>query len=244
MSPIKLGVNIDHVATLRNARGELWPDPVQAALCAKKAGADSITAHLREDRRHIRDEDMRRLKTQVALPLNMELAMTAEMHHIALTLRPEYVCIVPEKREEVTTEGGLDVVRYANELASFIRPLQQAGIQVSLFIDPDNKQVQAAKALHVDALEIHTGIYSRSLGKVQRDALDHIRDTASFIHSSGISCHAGHGLTYSNVQAIAAIPEIEELNIGHFLISESVFTGIEEAVRQMRRLIDSARGHA
>lgn len=242
MKPVKLGVNIDHVATLRNARGDVWPDPIMAALDAKKAGADSITAHLREDRRHIRDEDMQRLKTEVALPLNMELAMTDEMLHIALALKPEYVCIVPEKREEITTEGGLDVVRYAKELKPFVKQLQQANIQVSLFIDPDAKQVEAASVLQVDALEIHTGTYSKATGMAQHQAFKQIQQTAQIIQEAGIKCHAGHGLTYGNVEAIAAIAEIEELNIGHFLISEAVFVGLEAAVREMRRIIDSVRG--
>ena len=242
MNTIRLGVNIDHVATLRNARGDAWPDPVVAALHAKKAGADSITAHLREDRRHIKDQDMERLKTQVGLPLNMELAMTDEMLQIALRLKPAYTCIVPEKRAEITTEGGLDVVRYASELKPFIAQLQQAGIEVSLFIDPDIEQIAAAKALSVDAIEIHTGAYSKASGKAQQAALEQIQKAAIYTHACGIRCHAGHGLTYHNVEAIAKIPEIEELNIGHFLISEAIFTGLETSIHTMRTLMDRARG--
>lgn len=239
MKRIKLGVNIDHVATLRNARGEQWPDPIRAALLAKKAGADSITAHLREDRRHIKDKDMQRLKQECDLPLNMEMALTQEMLAIALKLKPEYICIVPEKREEITTEGGLNVIAAKQDLAFFIKELRGAGLQVSLFIDPDKIQIDAAKALGADAVEIHTGAYCKATGKKQQDELQKISIAAVHAHQVGLKCHAGHGLTYDNVTAIAAIKEIEELNIGHFLIAESVFVGLEEAIRKMRNQIDS-----
>lgn len=235
-NPLRLGVNIDHVATLRNARGGAHPDPVGAALLAMEAGADGITAHLREDRRHIRDADMQRLKDAVALPLNFEMAATEEMLGIALTIKPNACCLVPEKREERTTEGGLDVAGQETYLKHYCAQLKAASIRSSLFIDPVVTQVEAAARIGADIVELHTGAYAEG-----KDELSHLRDAAKLAHSLGLEVHAGHGLTFANVQAIAAIPEIVELNIGHFLVGEAVMMGLKPAIQQMRRLMGEAR---
>lgn len=239
--PLRLGVNIDHVATLRNARGGVHPCPVAAALLAREAGADGITAHLREDRRHIRDVDLARIRKEVALPLNFEMAATEEMQRIALTITPNAVCLVPEKREERTTEGGLDVAGQESALAAFIAPLKAAGIRVSLFIDSDAKQVEAAARVGADIIELHTGHYAELPSVARALELKRIKAAATLGDSLGIEVHAGHGLTFKNVGAIAAIPELHELNIGHFLIGEAVFIGLTEAIARMRALMDEAR---
>lgn len=233
---LRLGVNIDHVATLRNARGGFHPDPVAAAFLAREAGADGITAHLREDRRHIRDADMLRLKAEVALPLNFEMAATAEMQAIALKIQPNAVCLVPEKREERTTEGGLDVAGQEEMLRAYIAPFKQAGIRVSLFTDPELAQIDAAARLGADIVELHTGAYAETGGELEK-----LRTAARHGAGLGLEMHAGHGLTFANVSPIAAIPELHELNIGHFLIGEAVFLGLAEAIRTMRRLMNEAR---
>ena len=236
-TPLRLGVNIDHVATLRNARGGAHPCPVVAAQLAMRAGADGITAHLREDRRHIRDADMHRLKAEVALPLNFEMAATAEMLALALAITPNACCLVPEKREERTTEGGLDVAGQVPYLTDFCATLQAAGIRSSLFIDPDPAQVAAAARIGADIVELHTGAYAHgAAGELAR-----LKAAATQAHALGIEVHAGHGLTFENVGAIAAIPELVELNIGHFLIGEAVFMGLAEAIATMRRQMDVAR---
>jgi pyridoxine 5-phosphate synthase len=241
MSHLRLGINIDHVATLRNARGGEHPCPVRAALAAKDAGADGITAHLREDRRHIRDRDIERLRHEVDLPLNLEMAMTQEMLGIALHVKPHAVCIVPEKREERTTEGGLDCLRFEDELKSFVRTLQDNGSRVSLFIAPLRDQVHAAARIGAHTIELHTGHYCHLLESVRHEELALISEAAILARELKLEVHAGHGLTYDNVGPIAAIPEIVELNIGHFLIGESVFTGLEHVIRTMRTAMDKAR---
>jgi pyridoxine 5-phosphate synthase len=238
---LRLGVNIDHVATLRNARGGTHPDPVAAAQLAKQAGADGITAHLREDRRHIRDNDMQRLKAEVALPLNFEMAATAEMQAIALSIKPNAVCLVPEKREERTTEGGLNAAAQVGFLKDYIAPFNAAGIRVSLFLDPESQQLKAAQAIGAPVVELHTGHYAELSGDPQSAELKRLKEVARYGASLGIEMHAGHGLTFANVQPIAAIPELHELNIGHFLIGESVFMGLEAAIKRMRQLMDEAR---
>jgi pyridoxine 5-phosphate synthase len=242
---LRLGVNIDHVATVRNARGSSYPDPVRAARLAEEAGADGITAHLREDRRHISDDDIDRLMDELTLPLNLEMAATAEMQAIALRHRPHAVCIVPEKRQEVTTEGGLEVARQENKLGDFIAPLRDAGIRVSLFIGHEAEQVEAAARIGAAVVELHTGAYCdfHYAGEFdKRDAeLERLARGAALAHSLGLEVHAGHGLTYDTVGPIAALPEVVELNIGHFLIGEAIFRGLEGAIREMRRLIDAAR---
>lgn len=234
---IRLGVNIDHVATVRNARGGAHPDPVDAALSAIAAGADGITAHLREDRRHIRDADMERLKAQITVPLNMEMAATEEMVAIALRIRPNAACIVPERRAEVTTEGGLDVAGQVQHLRPMVMALRGAGIRVSLFIDPDAHQLQAAAGLGADIVELHTGAYAGG----RPGELDRLRAAAALTAGLGLECHAGHGLTYANVQAVAGLPEIVELNIGHFIIGQAILDGLPAVVREMRHLIAAAR---
>ncbi len=244
MGKLRLGVNIDHVATLRNARGGAHPDPVRAALLAKAAGADGITAHLREDRRHVRDEDVARLKVEVALPLNFEMAATAEMQAIALRTRPNACCLVPEKREERTTEGGLDVVGQAAALKEFIAPLKAAGIRISLFVAPDAAQMEAAAAAGADIVELHTGHYAELSGAAQAAELQRLREAARYGASLGLEMHAGHGLTFENVGPIAAMAELHELNIGHFLVGEALFTGLEAAIRRMREAMDAARQKA
>ncbi|SMR83331.1 pyridoxine 5'-phosphate synthase [Aliiroseovarius halocynthiae] len=242
---LRLGVNIDHVATVRNARGSAYPDPVRAAEMAQEAGADGITAHLREDRRHIRDEDIDGLMAALTAPLNFECAATDEMQAIALRYKPHAVCLVPEKREELTTEGGLDVARNDNRLGDYISPLRDAGCRVSMFIDADADQIRASARIGAAVVELHTGAYCdfHAEGEfAKRDAeLERLRDGAAFAHSLGLEVHAGHGLTYDTVAPIAAMPEVVELNIGHFLIGESIFRGMPDAIAEMRRLMDEAR---
>jgi pyridoxine 5-phosphate synthase len=240
-SHLRLGVNIDHVATVRNARGAGYPDPVRAGLLAAEAGADGITAHLREDRRHITDEDIARLSAELPVPLNFEMAATEEMLAIALRHKPYAACIVPEKREERTTEGGLDAAGQHNHLAYYVERLRDADIRVSLFIEPDPAQIEAAIRLGAPVVEFHTGRYAHLDGDEQADELKRIADAAALASKNGIEPHAGHGLTFDNVQAVAAIPQIAELNIGHFLVGEAIFTGLEPAVRRMRDLMDAAR---
>lgn len=244
MKKLRLGVNIDHVATVRNARGGDHPDPVRAAELALKAGADGITAHLREDRRHIRDDDMRRLRDHIPLPLNMEMAATDEMMSIALALKPHAVCIVPERRAERTTEGGLDARGQHNSLKPLVGRLKAATIRVSLFVEPDAAQIEAAKALGADCVELHTGAYCAASDGERPALLRIIREGARHAHKAGLECHAGHGLDYDNVGPIAAIPEIVELNIGHFLIGAAIFTGLDESIRRMRAIMDAARAEA
>jgi pyridoxine 5-phosphate synthase len=242
---LRLGVNIDHVATVRNARGSPYPDPLRAALIAARAGADSITAHLREDRRHIADADIEKLSKEIGIPLNFEMAATEEMLAIALRTKPHAVCLVPEKREERTTEGGIDAAGQHNHLAPMIRRLSDAGIRVSLFIDPYTRQIEAAMSLRSPVVELCTGAYCEAVLANDEAAvahhLDAARKSAAAAGRMGIEVHAGHGLTYDNVKAIAAIPEIRELNIGHFLIGEAIFVGLEASVRHMRALMDEAR---
>jgi pyridoxine 5-phosphate synthase len=238
---LRLGVNIDHVATIRNARGGDHPDPVRAAHIAADAGADGITAHLREDRRHITDNDIDRLMAEIALPLNLEMAATEEMLAIALAHKPHAACIVPEKREERTTEGGLDAAGQLEALRPFVERLSDAGIRVSLFIEPAERQVEAALKLMAPVVEFHTGRYAHSEGDDRSAELKRISDCAALAVKNGIEPHAGHGLTFDNVVPIAAIPQIAELNIGHFLVGEAIFTGFDASVRRMRELMDSAR---
>ena len=238
---LRLGVNIDHVATIRNARGGAHPDPVAAAMLAAKAGADGITAHLREDRRHITDDDIDRLMASIPLPLNLEMAATEEMLEIALRHRPHAACIVPEKREERTTEGGLDADGHRETLGPMIARLTEAGVRVSLFIEPDPRQVDAAIRLKAPVIEFHTGRYAHRDGEARADELRRISECAALAVKNGIEPHAGHGLTFDNVVPVAAIPQIAELNIGHFLIGEAIFIGLEESVRRMKALMESAR---
>jgi len=239
---LRLGVNIDHVATVRNARGDEYPDPIRAALLAEKAGADGITAHLREDRRHIRDDDMFQLKQKISIPLNMEMAATEEMLKIALKVRPNACCIVPEKRQELTTEGGLDVASNLSYLKDFTRKLKAKNIRVSLFIDPDEKQISASEEAGADIVELHTGTYCEAKGSGQKKELNRIIKATKKATEQDLECHAGHGLTYENVAPIAAIKMIKELNIGHFLVGESIFCGMVESIKEMRRIMDRARG--
>ena len=238
---LRLGVNIDHVATIRNARGGPHPDPVRAAHAAAAAGADGITAHLREDRRHITDADIDRLMAEIALPLNLEMAATAEMLAIALAHRPHAACIVPEKREERTTEGGLDAAAQFEALRPIVDRLGEAGIRVSLFIEPSPQQVEAAVRLGVPVVEFHTGRFAHVEGEARTAELRRIADAAALAASNGMEPHAGHGLTFANVAPIAAIPQLAELNIGHFLVGEAIFTGLEASVRAMRAAMDAAR---
>jgi pyridoxine 5-phosphate synthase len=238
---LRLGVNIDHVATIRNARGGDHPDPVRAARCAASAGADGITAHLREDRRHITDDDIDRLMAEIDLPLNLEMAATEEMLEIALRHRPHAACIVPERREERTTEGGLDAAGKIDQLAGFVERLGAANIRVSLFIEPTEEQVAAAIRLGAPVVEFHTGRYAHVEGEERGNELKRIADCAALAVKNGIEPHAGHGLTFENVVPVAAIPQIAELNIGHFLVGEAIFTGLEASVRHMRKLMESAR---
>jgi pyridoxine 5-phosphate synthase len=245
MTPLRLGVNIDHVATLRNARIGHHPDPVRAAHLAILAGADGITAHLREDRRHIRDEDMERLKRQLFSPLNFEMAATDEMIAIATRIRPHAACLVPEKRTEQTTEGGLDVVGGHNHLAPAVRALSTEGLRVSLFVEPDVEAMEAARALRAPVVELHTGAYAEAVLADDAARVDHelerLRRAAAHGASLGLEIHAGHGLTLDNVGPVAAIPQLAELNIGHALIGDAIFMGLEEAVRQMRAAMEAGR---
>jgi pyridoxine 5-phosphate synthase len=238
---LRLGVNIDHVATIRNARGGVHPDPVRAAILAAQAGADGITAHLREDRRHITDDDIDRLMAEIDLPLNLEMAATEEMLDIALRHRPHAACIVPEKREERTTEGGLDAAGLHNQLAYYVDKLGTANIRVSLFIEPSEAQVEAAVRLGAPVVEFHTGRYAHLDGEDRATELKRIADCAALAVKNGIEPHAGHGLTFDNVIPVAAIPQLAELNIGHFLVGEAIFTGLDASVRRMRALMDEAR---
>lgn len=245
MSKLRLGVNIDHVATVRNARGGDTPDPVRAAILAQDSGADGITAHLREDRRHIGDADIDALMDALTVPLNFEMAATDEMQKIALRHKPHAVCIVPEKREERTTEGGLEVAREENQLAHYIAPLRAAGCRVSIFIAADQRQIEAAHRIGAQVIELHTGTYcdAHAEGNFEKlDAeLEKMRAMSAYAHDLGLEVHAGHGLTYDCVKPIAAFPEVMELNIGHFLIGESIFRGLQPAMAEMRRLMDEAR---
>ncbi len=242
---LRLGVNIDHVATVRNARGGDYPDPLRAARIAEEAGADGITAHLREDRRHISDADIDGLMEVLTVPLNFEMAATDEMQKIALCHKPHAVCIVPEKREERTTEGGLEVAREENKLAHFIAPLRDVGCRVSIFIAADKRQIDAAHRIGAEVIELHTGAYCdfHAEGRMEDAAreLEALREMSKYAHSLGLEVHAGHGLTYESVKPVAAFPEVRELNIGHFLIGEAIFRGLTPAIAEMRRLMDEAR---
>ena len=243
--PLRLGVNVDHVATLRNARGGARPDPVRAALAAIEAGADGITAHLREDRRHIRDEDMARLKGEISRPLNFEMAATDDMLRISLATKPHAVCLVPERREELTTEGGLDVVRQHNTLQPFIARLNDAGIRVSLFIAADPAQIEMAARLRAPVIEIHTGAWCDAVVDGQDATADaewqRIAAGARLAREAGLEVHAGHGLDYATAESIAGLPEIVELNVGYYMIGEAIFVGIGETVRAMRAAMDRGR---
>jgi pyridoxine 5-phosphate synthase len=239
--PLRLGVNIDHVATVRNARGAGYPDPVRAGLLAAEAGADGITAHLREDRRHITDHDIARLSAELTIPLNLEMAATHEMLGIALRHRPHAACIVPEKREELTTEGGLDAAGQFARLQPMVAKLREAGIRVSLFIEPDAAQIDAAIRLGAPVVELHTGRYAEIDGEARTAELRRLSDAAALAAKNGIEVHAGHGLTFDNVGPVAAIPQVRELNIGHFLVGEALFVGLGDAVRRMREEMDAAR---
>lgn len=242
---LRLGVNIDHVATVRNARGGAYPDPLRAARIAQEAGADGITAHLREDRRHISDADIEGLMEVLTVPLNFEMAATDEMQKIALRHKPHAVCIVPEKREERTTEGGLEVAREENKLAHFIAPLREAGSRVSIFIAADTRQIEAANRIGAEVVELHTGAYCDAFAEGRMDDADaelvKLREMSTFADTLGLEVHAGHGLTYDTVASVAVLPEVRELNIGHYLIGEAIFLGLEPAILEMRRLMDEAR---
>jgi len=241
---LRLGVNIDHVATIRNARGIAHPDPVRAARMAAEAGADGITAHLREDRRHISDDDIERLTAQIDLPLNFEMAATDEMLAIALRHKPHAACIVPEKREELTTEGGLDAHGGENHLRRYVDELAKAGIRVSLFIDPSESQLRSAKRLGAPVVELHTGCYAEAGPENWRAELERLVQAAALAEDLGLECHAGHGLSYDNVGAVAVIPNLVELNIGHFLIGEAIFGGLDSSIKRMRAIMDHARAEA
>lgn len=247
-SRLRLGVNIDHVATIRNARGGWHPDPMRAAILAADAGADGITAHLREDRRHISDIDIARLRQEISLPLNFEMAATQEMLDIALTHKPNACCIVPEKREEVTTEGGLDVSGGHNHLRRFVQELKAADIRVSLFIDPDERQLDASAALGADIVELHTGAYCEAHEErkvdLRESELERLTQASRHGHSLGLEMHAGHGLTFDSVKDVAVLPELRELNIGHFLVGEAIFLGLAPAIQKMRALMNEARAEA
>ena len=238
---LRLGVNIDHVATIRNARESQHPDPVRAAEAAVKAGADGITAHLREDRRHISDDDITRLSRDIEVPLNLEMAATEEMLEIALRHKPHAACIVPEKRRERTTEGGLDVVAGHNQLKHYVDALGVAGIRVSMFVEPEPAQLDASASLGAPVVELHTGAYCEADGEDQKQEFDRIAIAAAHAEDIGLECHAGHGLTYDTVTPVAAIATIVELNIGHFLVGEAIFGGLDSAIRRMRALMDKAR---
>ena len=237
MTTIRLGVNVDHVATVRNARGGAHPDPLEAAQAAIAAGADGITIHLREDRRHIRDDDVHRIRAAISKPLNLEMAATAEMTALACQVRPHASCLVPERRQEVTTEGGLDVAGNIDALRPVVAMLTAAGIRVSLFIDPDPAQLHAAADIGAAVVELHTGSYAEG----KSGELDRLRTAAALTTSLGLECHAGHGLTFDNVAVVAALPEVVELNIGHFLIGQAIIDGLPAVVSRMKRLIMQAR---
>ena len=240
----RLGVNVDHVATVRNARGIDHPDPVRAARLAAAAGADGITAHLREDRRHIRDDDVARLRAELDVPLNLEMAATDEMVAAAVRFRPHAACLVPERREELTTEGGLDAAGSGDRLRAVVARLKEAGCRVSLFVDPDERQLDAAAAAGAPVVELHAGAYCEAADPARRAELRRLRDAAAYADRIGLECHAGHGLGFETVAAVAAIPTVAELNIGHFLMGEAMFMGLEGAVRHMRALMDGARAPA
>ena len=240
----RLGVNVDHVATVRNARGIDHPDPVRAARLAAAAGADGITAHLREDRRHIRDDDVARLRAELDVPLNLEMAATDEMVAAAVRFRPHAACLVPERREELTTEGGLDAAGSGDRLRAVVARLKEADCRVSLFVDPDERQLDAAAAAGAPVVELHTGAYCEAADPARRAELRRLRDAAAYADRIGLECHAGHGLGFETVAAVAAIPTVAELNIGHFLMGEAMFMGLEGAVRHMRALMDGARAPA
>lgn len=243
--PLRLGINIDHVATVRNARGGDYPDPLRAARLAEQAGADGITAHLREDRRHISDADIDGLMDVLSIPLNFEMAATDEMQQIALRHKPHAVCIVPEKREERTTEGGLEVAREENKLAHFIAPLRDVGCRVSIFIAADKRQIEAAHRIGAEVIELHTGAYCDATAEGREEDRDRelaaLCEMSTFADSLGLEVHAGHGLNYETVKPVAAFPEVRELNIGHFLIGEAIFLGLQPAIAEMRRLMNEAR---
>ncbi len=245
MTALRLGVNVDHVATVRNARGGALPDPVRAALVAIEAGADGVTAHLREDRRHIHDDDMLRLKAAISKPLNFEMAATEQMLDIALRMRPHACCLVPEKRTERTTEGGLDVIGGHNALKPFVPELKSAGIRVSTFIEPSVDALGAAASLRAPVVELHTGAWCDALERGERERADYefgrLRVAAAHAATLGLECHAGHGLDYQTARAVAALPEIVELNIGHFLVGEAIFVGLAQSVRAMRAAMDAGR---
>jgi pyridoxine 5-phosphate synthase len=234
---IRLGVNIDHVATIRNARGGTHPDPVDAAILAQKNGAHGITIHLREDRRHIRDEDLKRLKKEINLPINLEMAATKEMLAIALKTKPNAVCIVPEKRQEVTTEGGLDVIKNEKVLAAMIKKIGAKKIRVSLFIDANEAQIRTAKKIGADIIELHTGEFCHALGEKRKTEFEKIKTCAALCEKLGLECHAGHGLNYETAKIIAQIPQIIELNIGHFIIGEAIFEGLGSVIKKMKKAI-------
>lgn len=242
---LRLGVNIDHVATIRNARGGAHPDPLKAANIASLAGADGITAHLREDRRHISDGDIARLRAEIDVPLNLEMAVTEEMGKIALRHKPNACCLVPEKREEITTEGGLDIAGNNNRINDFSKMLQEQNIRVSLFIDPDEVQIRASADVGADIIELHAGSYAHAVisgdQKLITQELEKLRIGAEMGHKLGLEVHAGHGLTFDSVAAVAAIPQIVELNIGHFLIGEAIFIGLDASIKKMRHLMNKAR---
>ena len=248
MGVLRLGVNIDHVATVRNARGGALPDPVRAALIAIEAGADGITAHLREDRRHIHDDDMVRLKREISKPLNFEMAATAQMLDIALRIKPHACCLVPEKRTERTTEGGLDVVGGHDHLKPFVAELSRAGIRVSMFIEPSPEALEASASLGAPVVELHTGAWCDALARAEADRaakeFERLRAAATRTATLGLECHAGHGLDFDSARTIAALPEIAELNIGHFLIGEAIFVGLRHSVKAMRIAMDEGRAHA
>lgn len=241
---LRLGVNIDHVATIRNARGGRHPDPVRAARIAAQAGADGITAHLREDRRHISDDDITRLSRDIDLPLNLEMAATPEMLDIALRHRPHAVCLVPERRQELTTEGGLDVAGAIGSVGDFVEALGGAGIRVALFIDPDKSQIEAAREVAAPVVELHTGTYCDAGDRKRGDEIERLQTAALDADALGLEVHAGHGLSFDTVAPVAAIPCIRELNIGHFLVGEAIFGGLDSAIRRMRVLMDQARAEA
>ena len=235
---IRLGVNIDHIATIRNARGGSHPDPIDGAILAQKNGADGITIHLREDRRHIRDEDLLRLKKHIKLPINLEIAGTEEMLKIAIKTKPHAVCIVPEKRQEITTEGGLDLIKNQQNLAKIIKKIRQHKIRVSLFIDADFKQIDMAKKLQADIIEIHTGEFCNLIGVEQNREFQKIKKCVEYASGLGLECHAGHGLNYQTAKKIAKIPQIYELNIGHFIIGEAIFEGLDKVIKKMKKILE------